>query len=73
MPPYGLAEPKPQGRLGLRPLRGYSYDYNFTGIYVKPSEKSIKHVKETIKQIFSEHKGKNAQDLIGKLNPVIRG
>lgn len=51
----------------------YSYDYNFTGIYIFPSEKSIKHVMETIKHTFHNYRGKSAQDLIEKLNPIIRG
>lgn len=42
-------------------------------LFIKPSKQSIKNAKEKISDIFRESKGKTVEQLIGKLNPVIRG
>lgn len=52
---------------------GYDYDYDNTGIYIHPSEKSLRSFKSKIKEIFVNCRGKNARLLIETLNPVIRG
>ena len=48
---------------------GYHYDYNLTGIYIKPSEKSFNSIKLKIKEVFNRCRGKNAEQFIKTLNP----
>jgi RNA-directed DNA polymerase len=55
------------------PEGDYYVDYNLASIYIHPSEKSIKKVMDSIKNIFLNHQGKPAKELINKTNPIIRG
>ena len=41
--------------------------------FCKPSQDSIKQFKSKIKEIFKHHNGHNVDELITRLNPVIRG
>ena len=56
-------------------VRHYKVNNTKTGykILIKPSKKSVKQVKEKLRKIFLEHKGKHVGQLIAKINPVIRG
>ncbi len=40
---------------------------------IKPSKEFLKKTRNDIREIFLNHKGKNLDALIGKINPVIRG
>ncbi|NEO02661.1 MAG: hypothetical protein F6K50_47190 [Moorea sp. SIO3I7] len=40
---------------------------------IKPSNKSLKGIKKKIKVEFAKLKGSSVQQLIGKLQPIIRG
>lgn len=42
-------------------------------LLIKPSLDSIKKAKKTIKEVFTQMRGKPVGDLIRKLNPIIRG
>ena len=42
-------------------------------LLIKPSKKSVQNIKDKLKAIWMEHRGKPADDIIPKLNPVIRG
>lgn len=51
----------------------YKISYNDVGIYVQPSNKSLKKVKSKLKEVLLKSKGISASKFIRKLNPVIRG
>jgi len=51
----------------------YSYDYDHTGMFVYPSDKSIGNIKTKIKEAFTKSHGKSASYLIDQVNPIIRG
>jgi len=53
--------------------RGFSYDYNRTGLYIIPSKKSVDKIKTRIKGVFTKTHGHSPMLLIAKLNPIIRG
>eukprot|EP01026_Neomeris_dumetosa_P038036 TRINITY_DN3095_c0_g1_i1.p1 TRINITY_DN3095_c0_g1~~TRINITY_DN3095_c0_g1_i1.p1 ORF type:complete len:672 (+),score=12.30 TRINITY_DN3095_c0_g1_i1:742-2757(+) len=40
---------------------------------IKPSNKSVKNIREKLKFIFLKNKGKAANQLIAEINPIIRG
>ena len=42
-------------------------------LLIKPSKDSVKALKAKIKDVYAKARGKNAQYLIGKLNPIITG
>ncbi len=42
-------------------------------LLIKPSKKSVQNIKDKLKAIWMEHRGKPADAIIPKLNPVIRG
>jgi len=41
--------------------------------FIKPSQKAIKRQKEKLKEVVTRHRAKTQIQLIGKLNPIIRG
>lgn len=45
----------------------------FVSTLIIPSKKSISSAKKRLTEIFHQHRGKTAEKLIAKLNPVIRG
>ena len=42
-------------------------------LLIKPSKDSVKALKAKIKDVYAKARGKNAQYLIGKLNPIVTG
>ena len=53
-------------------LRQYKTN-NGMRLLIKPSKASVKKARETIKNVFTQLRGKPVGDLIQKLNPIIRG
>lgn len=49
------------------------YYQKFFSTIVTPSKKSIQSVKRKLSDIFQSRSGKNARDIINKINPIIRG
>jgi RNA-directed DNA polymerase len=60
--------------LGLN-VRHYKVKNTKTGykLLIKPSKKFLQKTRSDIREIFLSHSGKRVGDLIGKINPVIRG
>ena len=60
--------------LGLN-IRHYKVKNTKTGykLLTKPSNKFLKKTRNDIREIFLNHSGKRVGNLIGKINPVIRG
>ena len=60
--------------LGLY-IRQYKDKNTKTGykLLIKPSKKFLQKTRNDIREIFLNHSGKRVSDLIGKINPVIRG
>ena len=56
-------------------IRQYKVKNTKTGykLLIKPSKDFLKKTRNDIREIFLNHKGKNLDALIGKINPVIRG
>ncbi|MEM7590542.1 MAG: group II intron reverse transcriptase/maturase [Cyanobacteria bacterium P01_A01_bin.83] len=56
-------------------IRQYKVNNTKTGykLLIKPSKKFIKQTKSDIRETFLNHIGKSVNELIGKINPVIRG
>ena len=56
-------------------IRHYKVNNTLTGykLLIKPSKKFLQKTRNDIREIFLKHSGKNVADLIGKINPVIRG
>ncbi|UZQ52640.1 reverse transcriptase domain-containing protein [Clostridium kluyveri] len=46
---------------------------NGMSLLIKPSKASIKKVKESIKTVFQQYRGRPVGEIIAKLNPIIRG
>ena len=53
-------------------LRQYKTN-NGMRLLIKPSKESVKKVRKTIKDVFTQMRGKPVGDLIIKLNPIVRG
>lgn len=54
--------------------KGISYlGFEITKSYIKPLEKSVKKFKDEIRNLTRRQQGKNAKQVISRLNPVIRG
>ena len=60
--------------LGLN-IRHYKDKNTKTGykLLIKPNKKFLQKTRNDIREIFLNHSGKRVGDLIGKINPVIRG
>ena len=60
--------------LGLN-IRQYKVNNTKTGykLLTKPSKKFLQQTRNDIREIFLNHSGNKVNDLIGKINPVIRG
>ena len=60
--------------LGLN-IRQYKVKNTKTGykLLIKPSKELLQKTRNDIREIFLNHHGKRIGDLIGKINPVIRG
>ena len=60
--------------LGLN-IRQYKVNNTKTGykLLIKPSKKFLQQTRNDIREIFVNHSGKKIGNLIGKINPVIRG
>ena len=60
--------------LGLN-IRQYKVKNPKTGykLLTKPSKKFLQNARNDLKEIFLNHSGKSVMNLIGKINPVIRG
>ena len=56
-------------------IRHYKDNNTKTGykLLIKPNNKFLKKTREDLRIIFLNHAGKNVNELIGKINPVIRG
>ena len=56
-------------------IRHYRVKNTKTGykLLIKPSKKFLQQTRNDIREIFLNHSGKRMSDLIGKINPVIRG
>lgn len=56
-------------------IRHYKTKNTKTGykLLIKPNKKFLQKTRNDIREIFLNHSGKNVKDLIGKINPVIRG
>ena len=56
-------------------IRQYKVKNTKTGykLLIKPSKKFLQQTRNDIREIFLNHSGKRVSDLIGKINPVIRG
>ncbi len=56
-------------------IRHYKVNNTKTGfkLLIKPSKKFLKKTRNDIREIFLNHKGKSASQLIAAINPVIRG
>lgn len=51
----------------------YLIDYERTGLYIYPSTKSIKNVKNKLKEVFVKSRNLTTRDFIISVNSVIRG
>lgn len=51
----------------------YQIEFSKVGLYIHPAKKSVESVKNEIRRIFKDNHGSSAENLISKLNPVIRG
>ena len=56
-------------------IRHYKVNNTKTGykLLIKPSKKFLQKTRNDLREIFLNHSGKRISDLIGKINPVIRG
>lgn len=56
-------------------IRQYKVNNTKTGykLLIKPSKKFLQKTRNDIREIFLNHHGKSVKELIGKINPVIRG
>ena len=56
-------------------VRQYKVKNTKTGykLLIKPSKKFLQKIRNDIRKIFLNHSGRRVGDLIGKINPVIRG
>ncbi|MEM7592793.1 MAG: group II intron reverse transcriptase/maturase, partial [Cyanobacteria bacterium P01_A01_bin.83] len=56
-------------------IRQYKVNNTKTGykLLIKPTKKFLQKTRNDIREIFLNHHGKRVEDLIGKINPVIRG
>ncbi len=56
-------------------IRQYKVKNTKTGykLLIKPSKEFLKKTRNDIREVFLNHKGKNVDALIGKINPIIRG
>ncbi len=56
-------------------IRHYKVNNTKTGykLLIKPSKKFLQKTRNDIREVFLNHSGKRVGDLIGKINPVIRG
>lgn len=57
----------------LRQYKITSQGVKDTKLLIKPSKASIKRAKSTIKEVFKSYQGRPVNELIYKLNPIIRG
>lgn len=56
-------------------IKQYKVNNTKTGykLLIKPSKKYLQKTRDDIREIFLNHHGKNVRELIGKINPIIRG
>jgi RNA-directed DNA polymerase len=51
----------------------FTYEYDKTLLLIKPSLKSINNFKNKVRELTMKGSGSNAETLINRLNPIIRG
>ncbi|MCL2776026.1 MAG: group II intron reverse transcriptase/maturase, partial [Oscillospiraceae bacterium] len=54
-------------------IRQYKKRNNKVNLFIKPSNDSVKKAKAAIKEVFARKRGRPVRELIGELNPMIKG